>query len=336
MTDQVNQVQGSNERGVPSKTLREAIEKGKQSGGGIAVESNENSYQTITEAVPEKGLFTLVGGYTDEDGVLHNEVELRAMTGHEEDLLGDSSVPMTQRMDSVMANCTLRLGKITDKGQILKAIRHMPSGSRTHLLICQRIAGHWQTERDLYEMEVRCPAKRTCGKIGNYRLNLMDLELYNPGDPSNLIHQATLPYSGDEIEWQVMTGIEDRVMQAVSDSGISGESSALSYAILLRLREWNGEAVNLEIRDFITTGKKPKLKLSRKAKEYLLRVKNLHTGDRDHLRGEFEEHEPGIEVDIEVECQHCGLEYIARLDVSQESFFFPRATSRRSNRKRSI
>lgn len=328
--------QNLTERGTPSRSLKEAMERGQASGHGISVQQNgEGEYERITESSPEKGLFTLVGGYVDDNGEVHKEVELRAMTGHEEDLLGNRSVPMIQRMDSIMGNCTLRLGGLTEKGEILRAIRHMPSGSRTHLLICQRIAGHWKTEKDIYEMEVRCPARNSCGKIGYYRLSLLDLETFESPDPSNLRYQTTLPYSGDEIEWHVMTGVEDRIMQAVGDEGIGGESSALSYAVLLRLREWNGESIELGVRDFLTAGKKPKLRLSRKAKELLFRVKNLVTGDRDHLRGEFDKYEPGVEVDVEMECEHCGLEYIARLDVSQESFFFPRAMSRRSNRKSS-
>jgi hypothetical protein len=330
--------QGNGERGAPSTSLKEAMAKGKASGKGISVEdSKEGTYESITEPVPEKGLFTLVGGYVDEEGEFHNEVELRAMTGHEEDMLGNRGIPMVQRMDSIMGNCTERLGTFIDKGSILKGVRHMPSGTRTHLLICQRIAGHWKTERDVYEMEVRCPARNSCGKVGYYKLNLLDLELHQPEDPSKMLHKTELPYSGDEITWQVMTGAEDRIMQAVSDGGIGGESSALSYAILARLREWNGEAVDLDSRDFMTVNsKKPKLKLSRKAQAFLLKVKNLLTGDRDHLRGEFEDKEPGIEVDVEVECQFCNLEYVARLDVNQEAFFFPKATSQRSKRRSSI
>jgi len=321
------------ERGIPSKSLKEAMEKGKATGRGIAVDQGDGDYERSTKASPEKGIFSLIGGYLDDEGELHKEVELRAMTGHEEDMLGNRGVPMIQRMDSVMGNCTQRLGNITDKGAIHRAIKRMPSGTRTHLLICQRIAGHWKTEKDVYEMEVRCPARNSCGKIGYYKMSLLDLDLHEPEDPAQMMHKATLPYSGDEIEWHVMTGMEDQIMQAVSDSGVGGESSALSYSILVRLRSWNGEDVNLDMRDFVTSGKKPKLKLSRNAKQWLMVVKNLVTGDRDHLRGEFEDKEPGIEVDVEIECQHCGLEYVARLDVNQEAFFFPRATSTRSKRK---
>lgn len=335
MTEQTSTETGA-ERGNPSKSLKDAMAKGKTSGKGIAVDEGGSDYESITEATPEKGLFTLVGGFVDDDGELHNEVELRAMTGHEEDLLGNRGVPMVQRMDSIMGNCTTRIGSITDKGSILRAVRHMPSGSRTHLLICQRIAGHWKTEKDRYEMEVRCPARNACGKIGYYKFNLLELELHEVKDATALVHVVRLPYSDDEITWGVMTGVEDRIMQAVSDAGVGGESSALSYSILVRLREWNGEDVGLQSRDFMTSGKKPKLKLSKRAKELLLKVKNLVTGDRDHLRADFEDKEPGIEVDIEIECEHCGLEYVTRLDVNQEAFFFPRATSRRSKRRSSI
>lgn len=328
-----NQV-GGGESGTPSKSLKEAMEKGKASGGGIV--DQDSNYETVTNPVPEKGVFTLVGGYVDDEGELHNDVELRAMTGHEEDLLGNKSASMLDRMDSILTNCTMRLGTITDKGAMMKAIKNMPSGTKTHLLISQRIAGHWKTEKDIYEMEVRCPSQNSCGKIGYYKINLLDLDVFEPEDPTQLMHTTKLPYCEDEIVWQVMTGAEDRIMQVVADSGVDVKSSAMSFAILVRIREWNGEPVDLAIRDFISGGNKPKLKLSRKAKEYLLKVKNLVSGDRGTLLADFEEKEAGVDLEVDIECQHCNREFIAKLDVGQESFFFPQATSLRSRRRRSI
>jgi len=321
-----------NERGAKSKNLQEAIERGKKA-GGVAVEGpDDGGYDRVTDPKPEAGIFTLVGGYVDAEGELHKEVSLRSMSGHEEDLLGNRSVPMVQRMDQIMGNCVKSLGSITDKGEILRAVRSMSSGSRTHLLIALRVTSHWKTHGSKYEMEMRCPASNTCGKIGYYKVDLLDLELFEPEDPSVMIHSTELPDSGHEVSWAVMTGREDRIMHGISSAGVGAESSALSYSILTRLRGWDGESIDLEYKDFLTSGKKAKIKLSSDANRWLNEVKGLTTADRDHLRGEFEKHEPGIEMDVDIDCSHCGREFIAKLDISQEQFFFPTATSRRSKR----
>lgn len=318
------------EKGTPSARLKQAMDKAKSQGGGI-LDQKDTSYEPVTDPVPERGIYELVGGYVDDDGVLHNEVELDAMGGDEEDLLGNQSIPFMKRMDSIMASCCRRIGTITDPAGIQQAIREMPSGTKTHLFISLRITSHWKTQKDLYEMEIRCPDRTRCGKIGYYKISLLDLELYQPEDPTQMIHEVTLPYAEQVAKWKTLTGREDHVLTMLGDAS---ESEQLSFAILVRLVELGGQDVRLSPSDILSSNGK-KVKLNKKASDLLRVIKKMKAADRDLLRGEFMDHEAGVETEIEVECDHCNMEFLGRLDVAQESFFFPQVTSRRSKRRRS-
>jgi hypothetical protein len=319
------------EKGTPSRRLQEALDRARTQEGGILDRSDE-SYQPVTEAAPEKGIFTIVGGYVDDDGTLHNEVELDAMGGDEEDLLGNDSVPFLRRMDSIMAGCCKRIGTITDPAGIHKAIRELPSGSKTHLFVCLRIASHYKTEKDVYEMEVRCPDNIRCGKPGFYKISLLDLELYQPEDPTQRIHEVDLPYAGFKAKWKTLTGKEDTVLTLLTEAS---EAEQLSFSILVRLVELDGENVELAPTECLTSDGK-KVKLNKNAQALLRRVKAMKTGDRETLRADFMDKEASVETEVDVTCSHCNLDFIARLNVAQEAFFFPQVTSRRSKRRRSI
>jgi hypothetical protein len=295
--------------------------------GGIL--DTSEGYEPITDASPEEGVYTLVGGYLDKDGVLHNEVHLRAMSGHEEDLLGNRAIPMIQRLNGVMAQCVKRIGTITDRGQISNAVARMPSGSRVHLLILIRVTSHYKTEKDVYEVEMRCPL---CQAAGEYKVSLLELERFESDEPLKHTHTVMLPYDESEVEWKLLGGVEDQVMSQLAEAS---EHERLTFAILLRVVSWDGVPCEMKQSDLLD-GSGKKVRLSKEAKELTLRIKNLGVGDREVLRGSFMDHEPGVDTDLEVECEKCHEDFFGRINVTQPGFFFPRATSRRSKRRHSI
>ena len=320
------------EHGTPSPQLK-SLQQGKSLEQGGIVDTDPG-YIRVTDAAPERGVFTLVGGYVGEDGRVQNEVELRAMSGEEEDLLGSMGHDPVQKMNTVMARCVVRLGDITDKSEIYRAVNSMPSGTRTHLLLCLRIASHWKAQKDVYTMNVRCPMDN-CGKEGQYSVSLLDLELYEPEDPTKSSHVVELPYSEIKVHWRVMGSAQDAIMSQIAKND---RGRAMTYAIMVRLLEVDGNDVELTARDFFgsDTMKTKKMRLSRKAKELFDTVRNWPVGDRQFLRNQFEDNEPAVNTDIEVECIHCQRDFVTFLDVAQPDFFFPRGTSKRWRQKRSF
>jgi hypothetical protein len=134
------------------------------------------------------------------------------------------------------------------------------------------------------------------------------------------------------VVWKVLGSREDHALNVV---GKISESEGLSYAILVRIISVNGEHVQLHPQVDLLDRQEKKLRLSKKAKELLLRVKNWASPDRDKLRADFFDKEPGVDTDVEVECQVCHRDFQTQIDVGQASFFFPQVTSMRSKRRRS-
>ena len=144
--------------------------------------SSSGDYESITDAAAESGVFTLVGGYLDDDGEIHREIRLRSMSGDEEDMLGNQGIHILERMGTILSSCIERLGTITDKGKIAQAVSRLPLGSRTHALVCLRRVTHWKRTKDIYEMDVRCPI-RACERVGSYNVNLAELDTYDMPEP---------------------------------------------------------------------------------------------------------------------------------------------------------
>ena len=313
-----------------------ALEKGEKSAyltqaeGGV-LDTSGGGYESLTSGNPEKGIFSIVGGYLDDDNVVHTEIELRAMSGHEEDLLGNRSVPVTQRMTGIMSSCVKRVGNFTDRGEISKIVHRLPTGSRTHLLICLRRVTHWKKTKDIYDMEVRCPNPR-CGKVGSYKVDLAELETWEMPDPTKRQFTLKLDDLNSEVVWKIPTGAEDQILAVVADS--ASEAEILTYAILVRLVEIDGKRVEMRVGDFLDTNHK-KLKLSKLTTEQLMWAKNLTVGDRETFREDFELNEPGVDTDLEFDCKFCHREFLGALNVAQDTFFFPSATRRRSKRRSS-
>jgi hypothetical protein len=317
---------GGAERGTPSPFLQQAQ-------GGV-LDDGSGDYEVITEAAAESGVYRLVGGYLDEDGVVHSEVHVHSISGDEEELLGNENIDILDRLTSISIACTDRIGTITDKGKIAQAIHRLPMGSHTHLLISLRRVTHWKRHKDIYEMDVRCPIE-DCRKEGSYKVNLGTLETFEMADPAKRETTEKLLDCGSEVVWRVAGLPQSRVFQAVRR--LKGEDhKILSFSIMARLVTLDGQDVRLKVEDFVPDGSQKKLLLSKRAEALYNVVRKWTSGDRDQLRESFYMNEPSVETDLEFECQHCKREFRGELDVTQRTFFFPSATSRRSKQRSSI
>lgn len=325
---------GNMERGTPSPGLSERLKEAKSiSEGGVLDDSP--GYEPITIGTPERGVYKIVGGYLEEfaDGrapVLHNEVEMRAMSGHEEDLLSNDAVPFFRRMTGILAQCCVRIGTMTSRPEIIRAINGLPAGSRQHLLVCLRRTSHWRVTKDIYDMTVECPK---CEKDSSHKVNLSELELFESADPFKRVFEETLPESGQKVVWHVTKSEEDEIISAVVKNE-QVRSELLTWSILIRVKSLNDMPITVRADDCVdpNTGnlKKP---LPAKILELRQALKNLSTGDRQYLRDRFMENEPGIDTDLDFTCGKCRKEFSGRLDLGQRSFFFPSETRTRSNKR---
>lgn len=310
-------------RGKPSPFMTAAMED-------AGVLDTSPGYESATDGAPERGIFHIVGGYLDDAGEVHTEVELRAISGEEEDLLGNRAVPVIERFNTILASCTKRIGTIVDTAQVRLAINRLPGGSRIHLLICLRRTSHWLKTKDMYDMSIDCPK---CEVENSYTLDLGKLDRYEMENPKTRTFDVTLPYTKQEAVWRVATAQQEHVMGMVADTN---ESEYLTAMIVVRMVSVDDEDLRLTMADLLTEDRK-QLRLSPKGKVAWAWAKKLQSGDRDELREQFMRHEPGVDVDLNFKCKSpkCGKSFKSKLDVAQEAFFFPSATYRRSKQKSS-
>src|SRR3972149_12291878 len=72
------------------------------------------------------------------NGTRHDEAEVRAMLGVEEDILSDDKLPMTYRLNMIILNCLERLGSVSDKAEIKRMIPKLSTEDQTAVIVTLR------------------------------------------------------------------------------------------------------------------------------------------------------------------------------------------------------
>lgn len=234
-------------------------------------------------------IFILPTGWFDrENDTIHKEVELREMTGVEEDMLVAKNLSALRRVEGVLCACVMRVGNATDKAKIKTIIEELTNYDRTFLIYKIRIISVGKA----YKFQSSCP---NCGEVGLRSVNLEEIIIPGLDDPKKLFYETKLP-TGRMARWQVMDGKREA---AVIKDLKKINDSYLSMAIFQRLTEINGVPATLES------------------------VKALSVKERNHLRKEFQSIEKDVDDQIIVECDKCGKEFSVEADITRPEFFFP-------------
>jgi len=267
-------------------------------------EQPDHVLDTVQQAQLERpkgsnGVFDLPCGYLDAEGELHREVQVREITGHEEDMLGSKTIPGYKKVGNLISACVTRIGNITDKKVLATIADELTVGDRVFLMFGIRRA----TLGDEYPFRGVCP-NDDCKYRGLFTLDLSDLEVKEMPNPKKRIFDVTLP-SGKRARFRPLVGRDEEELSKASNS-----DEAQSLAILMRLEM---------IEDQPPT---------------IVMVKNLGMRDRNELRDSFDEVEGGIDTSLEMTCPICGTEFEEELDVGQAGFFFP-SSARKGSKKKS-
>jgi len=268
--------------------------------------AEDHVLETIRQAQLEQpkspmGVFELPCGYLDSEGNIHTEVEVREITGHEEDMLGSRAIPGYKKIGNLISSCVVRLGKITDRGQLATIANELTVGDRVFLMFAIRRT----TLGDEYPFRGACP-NDNCGYRGLFTLDLADLEVRKMPNPEKRIYDLELP-SGKKARCRPLLGRDEEELSKVSGNKEAG----LSMAILMRLEMLEDQPPTLGA------------------------VKNLGMRDRNLLRSFFDDIEGGVDTSLEMVCPQCGTEFEEELDVAQAGFFFPSSVQKASKRKSS-
>ena len=242
----------------------------------------------ISEPKSSQEIFTLPCGYIDEEKSLHTELKVREITGHEEDMLANRKMAANQKINALIAQCTERVGTVSDNGKLSQVVLDMTVGDRLFAIFAIRRV----TVGNEYTFEARC---NHCQHTGRFTVDLSELEIKEMPDRAKRSFETTLPSSGQLVKFHPMIGREEMKLQQIDKKG----THSLSLAIIVRLDSLDGKAPTLGA------------------------VKSLNMKDRQFLRSKFDEVEGGVETEIELDCSSCYREFKQELDVGQASFFFP-------------
>lgn len=218
-----------------------------------------------------------------------SDVTVRNITTAEEKLLLGSS---NKAIDDLISACIvepkdLDLSKliIPDKHFILVKIRVVSYGSE-------------------YEVDYRCPS---CSKMGKYKINLDDLNVYYLEDGFTQPFDVELPVSKDTLSISIPTGADlDNAEKQGKKLHKKFPEAKGDYAYICRImaniKEVNSEELTFE-----------------KLREY---VEAMHGKDSAFLRKSLEDIKVGIDTEIEDTCPLCGDDIKFMLPFG-ENFFRP-------------
>lgn len=241
------------------------------------------------------GLFREVAepGSMDGAGKLYRLVVLREMTGVEEDIVTDATMPGDVKLDMLLANGISAFvsedgERIENKAEIAKIVRReLPTVDRTYLVLRLRILslGH------LFPFEARCAS---CGTDASKTVDLRDLEVRPAPEPTKRLFEVTLP-SGRKARWRIPTGVDEASLAKRIGAG----HDLMTRVMEMRVIEVDGQPSTYEA------------------------LRGLSTRDRGALRKNFDAQEGHLDTTVDATCAACGNKFETTIGIAGPSFFFP-------------
>mgnify|MGYP005864123883 FL=1 len=212
-----------------------------------------------------------------------DEIELREMTGAEEELLTNQRLIRSgDAVNQVLANCILRIGEKDEVGTA--DVLDMLSGDRLFTLVRLRQV----SLGDAVELDPVCP-NQVCRSKNRAVVNLDDLPVTPYGEEREFVF--TLPASGSKVRFVYLDGHKEKRLAQMQEPSISA-------AMMIRIMDIDGSAP------------------SKKA------LSEMFMRDRSALRAEMPRFDAGIDTAIELDCDSCGTRIRTRLEA-EPSFLFP-------------
>lgn len=240
-------------------------------------------------------LIPLPSNGTVYTGPLQNveAIQIKAMTAKEEDILTSRALikngtVITKLIESCM----------TDRGI---DVRSMLQGDRNALMVGIRITGYGHE----YGVETTCPiceeTQETTFDLSQLPIKRLEVEPTSPGENK---FDFRLPVSGKSVTFKFLTGHDEEEINRISDrkkrKGIQVDS-LVTTKLLYSIVAVDGVVDRQEIARFVS---------------------RMPARDSKALRNHIDNSEPGIIMEQEVVCQHCGE--IADLDMPLGvNFFWP-------------
>lgn len=248
--------------------------------------------------------------------------EFRELTVAEEDLIADAQMSKARRKREAVTGQVMRAiwQEILDPGPYqFEDGKFDPdrllSGDRMYFLFQIRMAS--------WGPKVECKLECRNGHKGAYEIDFSDLPVHKLSDEafehvqSGTPFEFLLPKAQRTVKWRMMTADDEkRLVRMASGSGRNMSSELLAMRIV-------------EVDGF-----DPQTGLDPETREDLRGwIRRLPSSDASALREEMLANECGIETEVEVECDACGMDIEANAVEIASDFFGVRPRRRNSGSK---
>ena len=179
---------------------------------------------------PNQGVFVLPGGYVDDDGALHTEVELRPLAGHDEEFVAETQIGnrAASVITGLLSRCLKRIGTIEEVTPTL--VRALLVGDRDYLLLRLRAISYGPK----VAAALRCPA---CDAQMDLIFSLNEIPVERKAIQSRVfavkLSSDTAPDNEEEserqlVEFRLPTGADQEDLAAVFEAN---EAQALKLVL---------------------------------------------------------------------------------------------------------
>jgi hypothetical protein len=229
------------------------------------------------------------------DSEVVRDVELKQLTGHEEDMLRDKK---TLREGNVIAKLlkkvTTRIGQETDPARIASIYDgYFLIADLTYLLVMLRAI----SIDTRYSFEATCPS---CSYSGSYGIDLLSLPIDEQDDRNRGRTEYNVPVMDGGDKHIVTFGpLLVRHMPLLEGMQTEGKNERGTNELAIQLKKLDGSPID------------------KKA------MKDLSWGFRQRIRQEMDKVSGGIDTSLAMECHRCDKTFKDTMPVEMKGFFFP-------------
>lgn len=251
-------------------------------------EDNVADYVDLAEEV-----FTLPGGYRDEDGVIHTEFQIKEMTGVEEEAIAKADIKSNggKVMRTLIERCCTRIGSLTKKKE---------GGAKWREIAQNLMVG----DQDYIVLKIR---EQSIGE--EIEVSHECTECKAKLDTVMLVSELPIvPFQGDfEIPFELPRGYKDK-NGTIHREGTLRLPIGVDREILDPVSKKNlGEANTLMLSRCVLS-----LGTAHLSSEL---IRNLSVRDREFLFKLLKENMFGVDVDTEITCTNCLHEFKVSLNM---------------------
>jgi hypothetical protein len=239
-------------------------------------------------------LCVLPGGLVDEAGTVHGEVELRGLSGREEEILATAADESASLVTAILSRCVQRIGEVPEVDSAV--VRRLLVADRQYLLLRLREA----TFGDQVRGSVPCPWP-DCGRRVTVSFSTRDVPVTASSDkgPAYTLTLSTeaMPGAGDDersVEFRLPTGADQELLAPLLAENEATALTALLERCLLRIGADGGAGEDA--------------------------VAALSAVARQEIERAMQEAAPRVDLTMDAHCTECGREFSAPFDP--QSFFF--------------